>query len=479
MGSERLRIMRHGLTVAWLAAQVSCATAPVAVRQKQASDGMRGGGNIAMAAFRCTAVAAIRQPVTTTKLGFAFLWNRPLQILHGKLPFVASPDSPIAEEPGTPEFERLLDRRHFPVAEAGTLDWLIDGSGFFPELGRRIATARESIKIQTFIFDNDDIAVRCADALKRRSGEVPVQVLFDDLGSMIAANTAPATLGPLGFVPPPDMRDYLRDGDSKVRARRILTPWLAADHTKLIIFDKHTAYLGGMNIGREYFSEWHDIMVRVEGPVVASLCREFNRAWRKAGPWGDFALVRSPKVLRRPKPVPAGIPLRVLRTDPAEGRHEILQACLLAIRGARHRVWIETPYFMNAEIVDAVTAAARRGVDVRVVIPAGGESVFLNVANLSTADGLIRAGGKVFHFPIMTHAKIMVCDDWACVGSANLDNLSLRINRELNIAFSHRTAVQKLANKILLPDFHRSVRIRSDETEPYANGFVRILADQF
>jgi len=463
--------------VAWLTVLVSCMTVPRAVRQKQSSDGLSGGGNLALAALRCTAVAAIRQPVTTTKLGFAFLWNRPLQIINSNLPFAASPQPAIAETPGTREFESLLDRHHFPVAESGSLHWLIDGPGFFPELERRIATARQSIKMQTFIFDNDDIAVRYADALKRRSGEVPVQVLFDDLGSMIAANTAPATLGPRGFVPPPDMHDYLRD-HSKVRARRILTPWLAADHTKLIIFDKRTAYLGGMNIGREYFSEWHDLMVRVEGPIVSSLCREFNRAWRKAGPWGDCALVRQPAIFRRPKPVTADIPLRVLRTDPAEGRHEILNACLLAIRGTRRRIWIETPYFMNAEVARTLAAAARRGVDVRVILPASGESVFLNLANLSTADGLIRAGAKVFHFPIMTHAKIMICDDWACVGSANLDNLSLHINRELNLAFSNHAAVQELADKVLLPDFRRSNRIRPGETGPYANGFARIIADE-
>ena len=477
MGASYLRIFRPGLTVAWLAVQVSFMTAPRAVRQKQSSDGWSGGGHLAMAMFRCTAVAAIRQPVTTTKLGCAILWNRPLQIINGNLPLAANPQPAIAEAPGTREFEVLLDRRHFPVAESGSLHWLIDGPCFFPELEHRIATARQSIKMQTFIFDNDDIAVRYADALKRRSGEVSVQVLFDDLGSVIAANTAPATLGPRGFEPPPDMHDYLRD-HSKVRARRILTPWLTADHTKLFIFDKRTAYLGGMNIGREYFSEWHDLMMRVEGPIVTNLCREFNRAWRKAGPWGDFALVRQPAIFRRPRPVNADIPLRVLRTDPAEGRHEILNACLLAIRGARRRIWLETPYFMNAEIARTLEAAARRGVNVRVIIPASSDSAVLNAANLSTADGLIRAGARVFRYPIMTHAKVMICDDWACVGSANLDTLSLRINRELNLAFCHRATVQELADKVLLPDFRRSSRISLAETDPYANGFVRTLADQ-
>jgi len=470
-------LFRHGFAVAWLIVQVSCVTAPRTVRRKQSSDGLSGGGHLALATFRCTAVAAVRQPVTTVKLGFAFLWHHPLQIIHGNLPFAATPKPAIAQAPGTREFETLLDHHHFPRAESGSLHWLIDGSRFFPELEHRISAARRSIKMQTFIFDNDDIAVRYADALKRRSGEVQVQVLFDDLGSMIAANTAPATLGPCGFDPPPDMHDYLRD-HSKVRARRILTPWLAADHTKLFIFDKRIAYLGGMNIGREYFSEWHDLMARVEGPIVNSLCREFNRAWRKAGPWGDFALVRNPAIFRRPRPVKADIPLRVLRTDPAEDRHEILDACLLAIRGAHRRIWIETPYFMNAEVAQTLEAAAHRGVDVRVIIPGSHESPILNAANLATADGLVRGGARVYRYPIMTHTKVMICDDWACIGSANLDNLSLRVNRELNLAFFNRAAVQELADKVLLPDFRRSSVIPLAETGPYANGFVRTIADQ-
>jgi cardiolipin synthase len=78
------------------------------------------------------------------------------------------------------------------------------------------------------------------------------------------------------------MFSYLEDG-SKVKARRILDLWLTCDHTKLLVFDSRTAIIGGMNIGREYDSERHDLMVRVEGPVVQSLAREFSRAWRKAG----------------------------------------------------------------------------------------------------------------------------------------------------------------------------------------------------
>ncbi len=432
---------------------------------------------LARTAFRSTAVAAIRQPVTATKLGLAALWHRPREIVSGNLPLDLTQSSAIAEVPGSPQFEALLDRENFPRAESGSLKWLIDGPGFFPELDLQIAVAKDSIRVQIFIFDNDDIAVRYADFLKRRAAEVKVRVLFDDLGSTFAHTAAPATPGRPGFVPPADMEDYL-ENDSKVRVRRVLNPWLVADHTKLLVFDQHTAIIGGMNIGREYYSEWHDLMVRVEGPVVESLSREFNRAWRKAGAWGDFALIRNPAIFRRPKPVPDGIPLRVLRTDPAERRYEILDSTLLAIRGARKRIWIENPYFAHDDIVLALAAAARRGVDVRVILPKRGDSTIMDAGNLATAKQLIQAGATVLQYSGMTHMKVMLCDDWATVGSANLDTLSLRINRELNLAFSHPAAVRKLEKTVFLPDFNRSRSLSLAETESATSALAETIADQ-
>ena len=469
--------MRYILIAALLALHVSCSGTSSNVRMEQTSDGITNGSNLAMVAVRATVLAAVRQPVTTTRLGLAVLWHRPREIVSANSPVSLTVESAAAEAPGTPEFEALLDRMRFPAAEAGKLTWLVDGPAFFPELERQIAAARQSINLQVYIFDNDDIGVRYADVLKRRSSEIPVHVLFDDLGSTLAHASAPETLGPRAFVPPSDMNAYLRK-DSKTRVRRTLNPWLVCDHTKLLVFDQKVAILGGMNIGREYYSEWHDLMVRVEGPVVQSLSREFNRAWRKAGPWGDFALLRKPALFRRHMPVADGIPLRILRTNPAEGRHEILDASLLAIRGARKRIWIQNPYFANDDLALAVEAAARRGVDVRVIIPKGGDSTLMDAGNLSTARGLILAGAKVFRYPKMTHLKVMICDDWASVGSANFDTLSMRINRELNLVFPDRATVQKLESTIFLPDFCQSKRILPYETEGIANSVAETLADQ-
>jgi cardiolipin synthase len=443
----------------------------------QASNSLSGGGQLSASVFRSTSLAALRQPVTTLRSGLAVFWHRPREIIRGNLPPGIEPQPLPEEAPGSEDFEHRLDREGLPARESGTLSWLVDGPGFFPELDRQLAAATRSIDLQFFIFDNDDIAVRYAAILKRRAETVPVRLLFDDLGSTFAHSSAPETPGPVGFQPPADIARHLRQ-DSAIRVRRTLNPWLVCDHTKLLVFDRRSAILGGMNMGREYYSEWHDLMVKVEGPVVASLAGEFSDAWRKAGPWGDLALLRPPARFRRSAPLAGGAPLRVLRTDAALGRHQILDATLLAIRAARHRIWIETPYFAHDDIAHAVAAAARRGVDVRVILPARGDSAIMDHGNLGTARGIISAGGKVYRYPRMTHMKVMLCDDWGSVGSANLDTLSMRINRELNLAFSDPAVIRDLERRVFLPDFRVSPRIRLKETSSPLAPLAEALADQ-
>ncbi|QJE96397.1 phospholipase D-like domain-containing protein [Luteolibacter luteus] len=447
-------------------------------RLPQASDSVTGAGQLAVSSVRATGLAIVRQPATTIRTGLAVLWHRPREIVAGNIPLEElAPVVQPAEIPGTPEFERLLDEKGLRPPQPGSLSWLVDGKSFFPELDRQIEKARASIDVQVFIYDNDDIAVRYSDKFKAKAEQVPIRVLFDDLGSTFAHGAAPETPGPPGFVPPVDIAFYLRE-NSHVRVRRSLNPWLVCDHTKLLVFDKQTAIMGGMNIGREYFSEWHDLMVKVEGPVVGSLGREFNRAWRKASIWGDFSIFHYPKAIAVPKPGPRDFPVRLLRTDAARGETDVMDAGLLAIHAARKRIWIENPYFAHDETARALEAAARRGVDVRVILPERGDSTIMDAGNMATARGLIQAGAKVYRYPRMTHMKVMVCDGWASVGSANLDTLSLRINRELNLAFSDATAIRSLESAVFQPDFRASRLVKLEETQAPGGALAETIADQ-
>ena len=440
-------------------------------------DPLLAGKAFAETTFRGTIVATLKQPITSTRRGLAVFWNRPREVVLGNLPADLVPLEKLSVTTGTPAFEKLLDQKGFPKAEAGSLKWLVDGRTFFPEMERQIAAARKSVNIQLYIFDNDDIGLRCADILRKRSAQVPVRVLYDDFGTASAHLSAPLTPPPADYDPPADMDKYLENG-SNVEVRMTINPWLVADHTKLLLFDDRTAIIGGMNIGREYYNEWHDLMVRVEGPVVAHLASIFDKSWKKAGPMGDLALFTGRRNFSKPAPTANAIPLRVLRTEPGIGKYEIRDATLLAIAGAERRVYIENPYFASDEVVAAVRAAAMRGVDVRVVMPAEGDSTIMDIGNLATARVLIQAGAKLYRYPIMTHMKVMVCDDWATVGSANLDVLSMRINQELNIAFSDKTEVERLVAKVFRPDFARSKRIRLKDTESATAGFAEAVADQ-
>lgn len=448
-------------------------------QRPQATGLVTGAGNLGMGLFRSTAISTLRQPVTTATLGVSVLWHRPRELVSANLnvPLELSLGAPPEQRPGTLAFEKLLDHSNIPRAESGSIQWLVDGKQFFPDFDRELAAAKKSVDLQVYIFDNDDIAVRYADRLKAKSQQVPVRVMFDDMGSSFAQTSPPETPAPKGFTPPANMTAHLKAG-SEVRVRRTLNPWLVADHSKLILVDRRIAYIGGMNIGREYYNEWHDLMLRIEGPVVASFQRDFNRTWRKAGPSGDFGLLRAPAFIRRVPPVPNGVPLRILRTDPAEGRYEILKATLMAIRAANKRIWIENPYVAHDDISLALEEAARRGVDVRLILPDRGDSTIMDVGNIAVARRLIQAGGKVYGYPLMTHMKVMICDDWACVGSANLDTLSMRINRELNISFRDPGQVQALADCVFMPDFRRSTRRRLKDTESAIAPIAEAIADQ-
>jgi hypothetical protein len=199
--------------------------------------------------------------------------------------------------------------------------------------------------------------------------------LLDRLSTQTSGHSLPTTL-PEGFTPPRSISAYLKR-DSDVQVRAFLNPWLSSDHSKVFLIDRRFAYVGGMNIGREYRYEWHDLMVELEGPIVCEFDRDFRRAWAYASALGDFAYAGS--VLGGPRPEArcrdtrkSGIELRRLYTR--TGALQIRKAVLEGIRRASSFVFLENPYLYENEVVAAFVRARRRGVDVRVVLPRGTDS---------------------------------------------------------------------------------------------------------
>ena len=372
-----------------------------------------------------------------------------------------------------PKWEAWLDRYTGTRSEDASLQLLIDGDRFFPRLRQAIATATNHIDMDVYIFDKDDVAVDFADQLKRRSGEVDIKVILDRMGSIGGGASPPATPMPEDFVPPKSIVSYLRE-NSQIHVRPFLNPWFSSDHAKTIIVDGQRAWLGGMNIGREYRYEWHDAMLEVGGPAVHSLERDFRRVWAYSGPLGDLAYATT-VLAGSPKPTiqDQGPWIKVRLLPTRTGWKPFATAVMGSLRQAKQRIYVENPYLFDKRVILGLIKARSRGVDVRVVLPCVNDFKAGGRGNIVIANYLIEHGVRVYFYPAMTHVKALLVDGWACLGSANLNHLSLRVNHEQNIATSDPKFAAQLEKDLFEDDFARSYELK----EPVSVDWVDFLTD--
>jgi len=372
------------------------------------------------------------------------------------------------------EFEKTLDRVTGTRQDTGRISFLIDGDEFFGRLMETIENAQNSIDIRTYIFDNDDFAVEMADLLKERAKDVRVRILLDGLGNALARRVDPDSL-PADHKHPLMMSNYI-ERNSAVKVRNLTNPWFTGDHTKTTIIDRKIAFIGGMNIGREYRYDWHDMMMEVTGPVVDQLQFESDKAWARAGLFGDLAFAL--RSLRREKDYADrdGYPVRILQTKNIDS--QIHKAQIAAIRNAQSYILIENAYFSDDRTVFELARARRRGVDVRVIIPLRGNHGPLNASNKITINKLLAHGVRVYQYPGMSHIKASVYDGWISVGSANFDKLSLKINKELNLATSDPETVEALLDRLFIPDLLMSREITEPLETSISTQVAEIIVDE-
>jgi cardiolipin synthase len=431
--------------------------------------------------IRSFLVTAVKNPVTLVARG---LWHfgtsgaAAISVAPGS---ENSPAPPLSTGPGMDlaTWEKDLDRLTSGQRYKGKLDLLIDGEKFFPALIESVESAKTSVDAEVFIFDTDDYAVKIADLLKQRSRQVRVRVLMDDIGSLFAGNQArPSAPASEDFQRPIDIESYLTSG-SRVKVRASANPWLTVDHRKCIIIDGVQAYVGGMNIGRDYRYDWHDMMVGLGGPVVGRLEKDYEEAWVHAGPAGDFGYawisLFEPAVPRRNR-MTNGIDIRPLRT--ATFRADIYRAQLEAIKRAKSYIYIENAYFDDNVILGALIQARQRGVDVRVVFPAENDSGIMQTGEAINGNALIQSGARVFVYPGMTHVKAAIYDGWACLGSANFNKMSLHVGQELDVAFSDPATVTRLRTELFEKDFKRSHELTKPVPVEWFDSFVKAFADE-
>jgi cardiolipin synthase len=331
------------------------------------------------------------------------------------------PAAPLAADGGMDliGWEKTLNALTGTQQTLGTVQFLIDGGAFYPVLYDAIARAEKSVDVRLYIFDTDDVALDAADRLKRRAGGVRTRVLLDGLGSSWASGAGANTL-PANHRAPLSIAAYLHE-ESQVTVRIQANPLLAGDHTKSIVIDGERAFLGGMNIGREYRHEWHDMMVELRGPVVAGIRRDFEATWDRASLFGDIAWLFGNLTRGTIRNDGGGAPIRLLATRP--GDDQIRRARFAAFERAQRYIFVQTPYLADDDAVDRLASAARRGVDVRVILPEVNDSALMDESNRAAARTLLDAGVRVYIYPGFTHAKAMLADGWAMFGSSNMDSM--------------------------------------------------------
>ncbi len=344
------------------------------------------------------------------------------------------------------------------------VELLQGGDALFPRMREAIAAAQHEVWLATYIFHDDPAATALAVALKEAAGRgVAVHVVVDGFGSI-------KTMA--------GVRALFADSGVKLEVFRPLDRWyswlqpgqLRRLHQKLCVCDDSTAFVGGINLIDDRHDMNHgwtdtprlDYAVQVQGPLVAQVHATTRAMWARAHLWRDWRdEVRA--LARGGRPVKDAMKLvRQLRARSPEGQAAVAEAArdrspmraaflvrdnlrqrriiersyVEAIRRAQHRVELAVPYFYPGRAFRrALRHAARRGVQVRLLLQGKVDYRIAALAARALYDELRAHGVRIFEYtPAFLHAKVAVVDDdWATVGSSNIDPLSLLLNLEANV----------------------------------------------
>ncbi len=376
-----------------------------------------------------------------------------------------------------------------PLTKGNKVTLLADGQAAYAAMFKAIQNARDHINLESYIIEDDETGRKFADLLLQKQAEgVQVNLIYDSVGSM---NT------------PASFFQRLRDGGIQVVGFNPINPLKARekwglthrDHRKILIVDGKVAIIGGINISKVYSSSpfkrkqnekapihWRDTDIQIEGPAVAEFQKLFLDTWLKQ---------KGPKLSERnyfPDLKEEGNALvRVVGSTPGQTNRIPFIVYVSAITFAEHSIHMTNSYFIpDDQIVKALTDAAERGVDVKIILPGITDSQLALYAQRYHYSGLLKSGVKLYeHSTSLLHAKTAVVDKvWSTVGSTNMDFLSLLNNDEVNaVILSHEFAVEM--EKMFARDLADSRQIQWDEwkkrpllpriREWFVNLFVRWL----
>jgi cardiolipin synthase len=347
----------------------------------------------------------------------------------------------------------------FAWSTASTIEPLVEGVDFFPRIFEDVEGARSSVHILMFGWREGEIGMQMAGLLERKLGEgVEVRVIVDSFGSRpykeardmftrLAAAGAQIVVNDLF----PLDRDGLYPDDQRLDWRQDEVG--RADHRKLYVIDGAVSWIGGAGI-EDHFENggFHDVMVRVTGDVVRQAQAAFLTSFRGHG--GSLSADLSRYF---PEPTdPGSTPIALAQVIPG-GHVAASQAIREQIDGACERLDVMNPYLTDRDMIERILAAARRGVNVRVVVSAESNNAQATAALKHRYRDLLEAGVEIWELPgTVVHAKVVVADDVVSFGTVNLDAWALYRNSEILMIARSAEAGVLFEERLFGPDIARS-----------------------
>ncbi len=352
----------------------------------------------------------------------------------------------------------------FPWRANNQFELLVDGPAFFEDWLARVADAREQIDIELYLVTSGNSADRVEDALIAAVQRgVQVRCLFDGFGSRGFRPVQRRRWLAAGI----DLRFY-----NPLRWNRGLQNFYR-DHRKLLLIDQQVAYVGGAGLTDQFWqpgavnSDWHEVMVRVQGPVVEDWQTLFDDQWDSCIERFFWQQNNSPKQVSKQdiQALPFANIGKSRVAYAASTQHRNIQKSLLrAIKGAHQTVWLATPYFLPTwSVRRALRKAAVRGVDVRLLLT-GRHTDLPSVrwAGQRYYPALLRKGVRIFEYqPRFLHLKMVMVDSWVTIGSCNFDHWNLRFNLENNLE-ARDLGLQEQVWHSFANDFQESLEITEE-----------------
>lgn len=350
--------------------------------------------------------------------------------------------------------EALLEHRY---AGGNDAQLLVEYPQFVPRVLDDVARAKHVVNIVEYNWEPNGVGGQMAELLKRKAREgVEVNVITDERGSFGPDSRVSRGEAELFFA---DMRAAGINVRVHDNGTAINPFHKHLDHRKLFDVDGVVSYVGGMGLAEKY-EDWRDMMLRVEGPASAQAAAEFVASWVDLG---GTVSERQKAVLAHALVAPTRVGragVKYLPNTPGM-RDAASDDFFAAAKAAKQRFWVYTPYIGDEQICDALIDAARRGVDVRVLLPSAEAKTngLLITVSRTFYKRLVENGVHVLEYPRMTHAKAWMSDDTVTVGSTNLTDGSFRWYAELSASVRDARLAARMAS-----EFRRDEALAKDLT---------------